>query len=77
MAPGAASRGTRPTLPFCAHRPHLPPHVVFLGRGASGLLSCDPLPFQATGAVLVYSLAGAGPQAAPPRDTPRPSPPLR
>lgn len=77
VAPGAASRGTRPTLPFCAHRPHLPLHVVFLGRGASGLLSCDPLLFQATGAVLVYSLAGAGPQAAPPPDTSRPSPPLR
>ena len=48
-----------------------PPHVVFLGRGSSGLLSCDPPLFQATGAVLVYSLAGAGPQAAPPLDIPR------
>lgn len=73
MAPGAASRGTGSILSFCAHRPPFPPHVVFLGRGASGLLSCDPPLFQATGAVLVYSQAGAGPQAAPPPDTPAPS----
>ena len=36
LAPGAASRGTRSILPFCAHRPHLP-HTWFFWGGSSFL----------------------------------------